>query len=110
MQINHIASRLKMNDLQNQALAGKMENLSRKASKDDAKLRKVCNEFESIFINQMYKSMRKAIKTGSKPLLHGGMGEEIFKDMLYEKYSLMTAKTNSLGIADMIYDYVNRTR
>lgn len=85
--------------------------LSQKASSNvkDQKLMDVCNDFESIFLNQMFKQMRKNTKFG-KPLIDGGMGEEIFKDMLYSEYSKEAAKTNSIGIAKMVYDYLSESQ
>jgi flagellar protein FlgJ len=61
------------------------------------KLRGACADFESIFMHQMLKEMRKTVnKTG---MIHGGQAEEIFSDMLDQE----RAKSMSIGIGDMLF-------
>ena len=67
----------------------------------DSKLFKVCQEFESIFIKQMLNSMRKTINKSG--LLDGGVAEEIFEDMLYDKYALKMSQSARFGISDLLY-------
>jgi Rod binding domain-containing protein len=60
-----------------------------------------CQEFESIFVKQMLDSMNETVdKSG---LLDNGLGQDIFKDMLYEEYAKSMTKTANFGIADSIY-------
>lgn len=75
---------------------------SRSADSDEA-LRAVAQEFEALFIKQMLSSMRETLDSGSD-MLHGGMSQDIFEDMLYDEYSKVMAKTGDLGIANLIYD------
>lgn len=70
-------------------------------SKNDTKLKKVCSEFEAIFIKQMLDSMRKTINKSG--LLDGGMGEKIFEDMLYDKYADKMSSTAHFGLKDILY-------
>ena len=73
----------------------------RKAVDRKSRLYTVCQDFESIFIKQMLNVMRKTVhKSG---LMDGGMAEEIFEDMLYEKYALKMARSGQFGISDMLY-------
>ncbi len=70
-------------------------------SSNDAQLKEACKEFESLLLEQMLKSMRKTVnKTG---LIKGGMAEDIFEDMLYEKYAEKMSNTANLGFSDMLY-------
>lgn len=72
----------------------------------DAKLYKACQDFEAVFVNQMLDSMRKTVdKSG---LLDGGIGEGIYEDMLYQKYSESIAKNAHLGIARLLYDQLSQ--
>ncbi|HCL57365.1 MAG TPA: hypothetical protein DHW82_10215 [Spirochaetia bacterium] len=90
-----------------------LNGLSRKtqATKDQNKLKDVCSEFEAVFLDQVFKEMRKSVKMGNKsPLIDGGMGEDIFKDMLYSEYTKVSAKNNSIGIRDMIYNFITEKR
>ncbi|MBN2735532.1 MAG: rod-binding protein [Spirochaetales bacterium] len=69
------------------------------------KLHKACTEFESLLIKQMLDVMRKTVhKTG---LTDGGYAEEIFEDMLYEKYAMRMAEHGNLGLAQKVYDQLS---
>jgi peptidoglycan hydrolase FlgJ len=66
-----------------------------------SKLYQAALDFESIFVKQMLDSMRKTVtKTG---LIEGGMAEDIFEDMLYEKYATTMTRSAGFGLADQIY-------
>ncbi len=67
----------------------------------DQKLLKVCQEFESILVNQMFKAMRKTLHKKDS-LLYGGQAEEIFDDMLYNKRSLETVKSAGFGLTEQL--------
>ena len=67
------------------------------------KLKNACGEFESIFVYQMMKEMRKSVhKTG---LIHGGQAETIFRDMLDQEQS----KSVSIGIGSMLYQQLSKS-
>ncbi len=70
-------------------------------SRDTAKLKKACSDFEAIFIKQMLDSMRKTVPKNS--LLDGGMAEGIFEDMLYDKYANKMSETAHFGIKEILY-------
>lgn len=67
------------------------------------RLREVAEQFEALFVEQMVKTMRQT-KNPENDMLHGGMAENYFEDMLYQEYSKIMAKRGSFGIADMIYN------
>lgn len=69
-------------------------------AKELSRLKETAEQMESIFVGQMLKTMRQNI--GKTNLVHGGMAEDIFQDMLYEKYSETMAKSQSFGIAEAI--------
>ncbi|WP_258075045.1 rod-binding protein [Brachyspira murdochii] len=57
-------------------------------------------------INQMLKEMRKTVdKSG---LIDGGMAEQIFEDMLYDEYAKEFSKTKTFGLADIIYNQMEK--
>lgn len=72
----------------------------------EKKLKDACTEMESLFVNSMFKEMRKTIHKSD--WLHGGYAEEIFEDMLYEQYSLNLSKNSSMGLAKMLYDEMKK--
>lgn len=65
---------------------------------------KVSREFESIFINLLFKSMRKTVQKSD--WLNGGLKEEIFNDMLDYEYSRMIAHSGGIGLGDMVYRFL----
>ncbi len=65
-------------------------------------MRKVAEDMEAIFVNMMFKSMRKTLNP-SNNLFHGGFSEEAFQDMMYEKIAETSAKQHDFGIANPIY-------
>lgn len=69
-------------------------------------LRRVAQEFEALFINQMLDTMRSSIDRSSS-LMHGGQAEEIFEDMLFEEYSVLMSRSGSFGLADMIHEQLS---
>jgi flagellar protein FlgJ len=75
---------------------------------DEARLRAVATEFETLFAKQMLDTMRATLDT-ENDMFHGGMAQDIFEDMLYEEYARMMAKTGSLGIAEIIYNQYSET-
>jgi len=68
----------------------------------DKKLYNACQDFEAIFVNQMLDSMRATLNKHG--LLDGGIGENIYQDMLYQQYSQMMAKTAHFGLARLLYN------
>ncbi len=77
--------------------ANNLQSLPEEKKKELEKLRRACSDFESIFMHQMLKEMRKTVKkTG---LIHGGQAEEIFSDMLDQERS----KTMTIGLGDMLF-------
>ncbi|MDF2524233.1 MAG: hypothetical protein K0R31_1874 [Clostridiales bacterium] len=69
--------------------------------KDEKKLMEACKNLESVFVNMMFKQMQSTVqKTG---LTDGGFGEEIYNDMLLEKYAEEATKGSGLGLAQVMY-------
>ncbi len=72
----------------------------------DNKLMDVCIEMESLFVAKMLKEMRKTVHKND--MLHGGFAEDVFEDMLYDKYALEISKKANLGLARQLYDEMSR--
>lgn len=69
-------------------------------ARNEKELRAAAAEFESLFINQMMKSMRETI--GKSELFHGGNAEDIYTSMLDTELSKNMAKSGGIGLADML--------
>ncbi len=76
------------------------------ASKEDKELKEAAKQFEALFIYQMFEKMRETVSRGG--LFEESMGEKIFQGMLDQEVSLKAAESNSLGLAEMIYQQLKR--
>ena len=71
----------------------------------NSKLYQTAQDFEGLFVKQMLSSMRKTVEKGG--LMDGGMGEEIFSDMLYDEYAQGMTKSAGFGLADSLYQQLH---
>ncbi len=75
---------------------------SNKMSDRDAKsLKRSCRQFEAIFIQSMFKAMRKTIPDGG--FFEKDTAHEIYQDMLDLEISNEMARRQSIGLADQMY-------
>jgi Rod binding domain-containing protein len=71
---------------------------------DEGKLKKACGDFESIFISQMLKEMRKSIpKSG---LLDGGGQQDMYLSLFDEELSKSLAKRGGIGVGKILYQNI----
>ncbi len=92
-------------NLTNPAINTRLTPVIRHREIKNKKLYKVCEEFEAIFIKQMLNAMKKTINKSD--FLHGGMAEDFFEDMLYDKYAEEMAETGNFGLARVLYDQLS---
>ena len=70
----------------------------------EARLRRACLEFESLFIAHMLKAMRKTVSEGG---LIGESNEgKIFKSMFDEKLALEIAQSGGIGLGEMLFEQI----
>lgn len=69
-------------------------------AKNRQAVKKVAQEFESIFIGMMLKSMRETV--GQDKLTGGGRGEEVYRSLLDQEYANNIAKSGGLGLAPLL--------
>jgi flagellar protein FlgJ len=102
---------MQINDFSQTLINNQLPQVGNLNHKTDKELMNVSQDFESLFIAQLFKEMKKSVSTLSeKGFLNGGMAEDIFKDMLYDKYANEAAHTNSIGLAKMVYDSLTQQR
>ena len=77
-------------------------SLTNKNIKQD-KLKKVCDDFESFYMQQLLDISLKNTKIAGE-----GIGSEIIKGMYSE--NLSKASSGTLGISDMLYRYLSEKR
>jgi peptidoglycan hydrolase FlgJ len=63
-------------------------------------VRRAAEEFEAVFLGEMLSPMFDGLNTDG--LGGGGMGEEIFRPMLVERYAESITRAGGVGIADSI--------
>ena len=83
-------------------------NKSEMSKENDEKLKKVCKDFESFFINYMLKEMRKTVP--KYDIIPETNAKKIFDSMLYEKISDRMADKGGIGIANMIYESIKQEK
>lgn len=74
--------------------------------KDEKKLKETCRDLEAVFINMMFSQMRSTIQTDE--LFGGGYAEDMYQDMLYEKYADEASKSGGIGIAEILYQQLSK--
>ena len=77
------------------------------AGKDEAaQLRKAAIDFEAVFLYQILKQMRATVE--KEKMFHGGLGEDIFSEMMDEEFSKKMAGQSTGGIAEMLLRQLGR--
>ncbi|WP_022851132.1 rod-binding protein [Limisalsivibrio acetivorans] len=82
------------------------ESLGGAGGEAEKKLKEACSQFESLFLHQMFKSMRKT--TMESDLVPKGRGEEIFTDMLDEELAKTSAEMGTGGLGDMLFEQMKK--
>lgn len=68
---------------------------------DPEALRKVCQEFEAILTQSLFKGMRATVPEGG--LIERGMGADIFEELMDVELAKKAAHGQGLGIAEALY-------
>ena len=72
-----------------------------RSSRDKESLKKSSQDFEAIFVQSMFKAMKKTVPDGG--LIKKGNATEIFEDMLHQEIATKISQKQSLGLADQLY-------
>jgi Rod binding domain-containing protein len=94
-------------DQASQANGGDLGRFDRVKNPDRSELRKISEDFESLFLGLVVKSMRQTVQKSG--LIDGGNGEDIFSSMLDDEYAKIMAAERHTGIADNIEDFLLRS-
>ncbi|MBA2881326.1 flagellar protein FlgJ [Desulfosalsimonas propionicica] len=88
-----------------QAGAGKTDDPANR--NDPEALRAICQDFESILIQSMFKEMRKTIPESE--LLDTGMASDLFDEMMDMEVARDMARKGGFGLADQLYRQLQGT-
>lgn len=75
-------------------------------SADDAKLMDVCKSFESYFVEQVFKEMKKSVHSSDDDNEY----MQYFGDMMYQNYSEVITDSGQLGLAQLLYESMKRNQ
>lgn len=80
------------------------------ANKDDKALMEVCQQFESIFVNMMFDTMKQAnlSEDDEDAYIQKSFGRDIFEDMRDEEISKKVASAGGIGIAKVMYNQLKK--
>ncbi len=76
-----------------------------KGKKSPEELKKVCQQFEALLVNSMFKEMRNTIPDGG--LIPRGQGEDMYREMLDWEIAQSMSKRQGIGIAEVLYRQIN---
>ena len=76
-------------------------------SERDEKLRKVSQQMEGMFVQQMFKAMRETVPQ-EEGIVSGGTGEELFTSLMDQHLAAETPKHWEGGLADAVYRQLRR--
>ena len=106
---NNITDYNNVKDKAQQAQQGEFERALEKAveEKDEKKLKKACSELEAIFVNMMFGQMRNTVQKSG--LFDGGTAEDMYEDMLFEKYAEEVSKGQGTGLGDVLFKQLSKS-
>ena len=105
--VSGLSNDASMTGLAEQRMTGLSKSIDaqQKSDKDLGKIRKLADDFESIFMETMLSAMRKSVQKSG--LIDGGNAEDIYRSMLDSEYSKLMATQRSSGIATAIESYLS---
>lgn len=72
-----------------------------KNPKEQAKLRKACEDFESIFLNYLLTKMRESVPKND--LMGSDHGEDIYRGLMDEELTKQMAASGGVGLGSSLY-------
>ena len=73
----------------------------------DKKLKRATQDFEALFIDNIFKSMRKTIPEGG--LIKKTPGDDMYKEMFDTEVALHLAKGKGIGLSGMLYNQLKNS-
>ena len=76
--------------------------LSPSRKQDEAKLKEACDQFESLFLSQMLKEMKKSVPKAED----ANKEQDTYDDMMYDEIAKSMAASGGIGMANVLYQQV----
>lgn len=74
----------------------------------DEELMDVCKQFESYFLEQVFKEMQKTVPTSEGMSSSTNQLVSYYKDQMIQNLASQSTEQNSLGLAQMLYEQMKR--
>ena len=84
----------------------KSADASGKSKMEDKELMDACKQFEAYFLEQVFKEMQKTVHRNDDSSQNSLM--EYFEDRYVQQIAEDSTETNSLGLAQMLYEQMRR--
>lgn len=84
----------------------RLDDFSEKMPDSKQELKKVCQEFEAIFLNQLMKSMRDTVPDSG--LFEKGVAFNIVQSMHDEALTDELSRSGGIGLAKQLYDQLSK--
>lgn len=79
-------------------------------AKEEAKLKDACQQFEQMYLSQMFTQMRKASKMGGgEGMMGNSQGEEMFSGMLDQERAKTWSQEGGVGLANLLFQQMKKT-
>ena len=75
---------------------------------DDEQLLDACKQFESYFLEQVFKEMQKTVPKTEYSSPSTGTLVDYYKDNMIQQIATMSTEKQSLGLAQMLYEQMKR--
>ncbi len=75
-------------------------------TKDGKKLYAACQDLEAVFLGTLFQTMRKSIPQGG--FIKQSFGEDVYQSMLFDEYAKEVSRTDSLGIAQILFSQLGK--
>ena len=76
---------------------------------DDEQLMDACKQFESYFVEQMFKEMQKTVPETDYSFQSTGTMVDYYKDNMLQELASMSTESGGLGLAQMLYEQMKIT-
>ena len=75
----------------------------------DDELMSVCRDFESYFVEQMFKAMQKMVPESSQEMSSSTKQlQDYYKEQMTQSFAEQSTESGGLGIAQMLYEQMKR--
>lgn len=88
-------------------LQDRLQSTAKNAATDD-ELMDACKQFESYFIEQMYKAMVKTIPQNEETSGSTSTMMDYYKDQMIQSIADQTTEQSGFGLAQMLYEQMRR--